>query len=75
MEPVYFVLALMGCGDAGNLCVQARVEPARYTSVQACQAAQTAALQRNSDLDYPVISASCRPSGQRWAAVDGKPRG
>ena len=75
MEPVYFVMALMGCADAGDLCREARIEPVRYTSIQACQAQQPAALRRNSDLDYPEISAQCRASGQRWAAVAAKPRG
>lgn len=75
MEPVYFVMAIMGCGDAGDLCREARVEPVRYTSIQACQAQEPAALRRNTDLDYPEISATCRSTGQRWAAADLKPRG
>ena len=69
MEPVYFVMAIMGCGDAGDLCREARVEPVRYTSIQACQAAQPAALRRNTNLDYPEISAQCRSTAPRWAAA------
>ncbi|WP_448662675.1 hypothetical protein ACG3SL_18785 [Sphingomonas sp. CJ20] len=60
MEPVLYVLAIMGCGDDSALCKQARVEPARYTSIMACQEAMPAALQRNTDIDYPVISATCQ---------------
>lgn len=60
MDQVLYVLAIMGCGDDSALCQQARVEPARYTSIQACQEAMPAALQRNTDIDYPVISAACQ---------------
>lgn len=62
MEPVLYVMAIMGCGDAGGLCAQARLDPARYTSLQACQAAAPAALARHTDLDFPEISAQCRAS-------------
>lgn len=65
MDQVLYVLAIMGCGDDSLQCQQARVEPARYTSIQACQEAVPAALQRNTDLDFPVISAACqRRTGQ-----------
>lgn len=60
MDQVLYVLAIMGCGDDSMQCQQARLEPARYTSVQACQAAAPGALQRNTDLDFPVISAACQ---------------
>ena len=63
MEQVLYVLAIMGCGDDSMQCQQARVEPARYTSIQACQQAMPAALQRNTDVDFPVISAACRRQG------------
>ncbi|MEO7688755.1 MAG: hypothetical protein ABIS51_05670 [Sphingomonas sp.] len=65
MEPLYFVMAIMGCGDGSSNCAQARVEPAHYTTVQQCQAAMPAALIRNSDIDYPVVSAACRSVGQQ----------
>ena len=71
MDQVIYVLAIMGCGDDNLACRQARVEPVRYTSYAACQEAMPAALQRNTDVDYPVISAAC----QRTSAlmVDAKP--
>ena len=75
MEPVFFVMALMGCGDAGDMCTQARVEPVRYTSIQACQAQANAALLRNTDLDFPVITAHCRSTAQQWASARVKPAG
>jgi hypothetical protein len=60
MDQVLYVLAIMGCGDDSMQCQQTRVEPARYTSIQACQQAMPAALQRNTDVDFPVISAACQ---------------
>lgn len=63
MEPILYVLAIMGCGDDAAQCKQARIEPAHYTSVQACQAAMPDALSRNSDLEFPVLTAACRREG------------
>ena len=65
MEPLYFVMAIMGCGDGTANCAEARVEPVHYATVQQCQAAMPAALIRNSDIDYPVVSAACRSVGQQ----------
>lgn len=65
MDQVLYVLAILGCGDDSAQCQQARVEPVQYTSIQACQEAMPAALQRNTDVDFPVISAACqRQTGQ-----------
>lgn len=71
MDQVLYVLAIMGCGDDSMACQQARVEPARYTSIQACQEAMPAALGRNTDIDYPVITAACRRQGNEM--VQAKP--
>ncbi len=60
MGAAYFVLAIMGCADGSTGCAEARVEPARYATVQQCHAAMPAALARNTDLSFPVISAACR---------------
>lgn len=62
MEPVIYVMAILGCGDAGGLCSPARIDPARFTSLQACQAAAPAALTKHVDLDFPELSAKCRPT-------------
>lgn len=69
MEPIFFVMAIMGCGDAGDACREARIEPVRYTSIQACRADATAALQRNSDVDFPVVTASCRSTTPQMAVT------
>lgn len=65
MEPLFYVMAIMGCTDGTATCADARIEPVQYRSVQACQAAMPAALMRNSDLEFPEISAACRATRQR----------
>ena len=76
MEPVFFVLAIMGCADGGVQCAEARIDPARYSTVQQCMAAAPSVLARNTDIEAPVVSASCRSTG--FQTVSGKaaaPRG
>lgn len=73
MQQVFYVMAIMGCGDGEAQCSQARVEPARYTSYVACQEAMPEALRRNNDLSFPVISAACQRQGERM--VDRGPPG
>ncbi|GGE87006.1 MULTISPECIES: hypothetical protein [Sphingomonas] len=68
MEPILYVLAIMGCGDGQSRCEQVRVEPARYSSVVACRAAAPGALMRSTDLSYPVVVSECRTT-QQVAAV------
>ncbi|PAX06842.1 hypothetical protein [Sphingomonas lenta] len=63
MEPVYFILAIMGCGDGQAACQEQRVEPVRYETAAECRAAMPVALQRHTDIDFPVVSAACRASG------------
>jgi hypothetical protein len=75
MEPLYFVMAIMGCGDAGMGCEQVRVEPARYRSVLECQAAMPDALRRNSDLSFPELTGTCQRKGLRMAKNETRPRG
>ena len=72
-----YVLAIMGCPDGGMACTEARVERVQYTSIQACQAAMPAALMRNTDIDYPAITAACRSNGPRMVdrSTAAAPRG
>jgi len=39
MGPAYFVLAVLGCGDAETMCREVRVVDARYQSAAECMAA------------------------------------
>lgn len=73
MDPFFYVMAIMGCGDGSTACAEARVEPVHYQSIQACQAAMPAALQRNTDIAYPVVTASCRANGARLVQAE-RPR-
>lgn len=67
MDPLFYVMAIMGCGDGSSACQQARIEQAQYASIGECQRAMPAALARNSDVDFPVVTASCRATGARLA--------
>lgn len=72
MGSVFYVIAIMGCGDGQTQCAQQRIEPVRYYSAAQCQAAMPAALIRNTDIDYPTVTASCRQVGQSMAYSVGK---
>ena len=67
MNSVFYVIAIMGCGDGQTQCAQQRIEPVRYYSAAQCRAAMPAALIRNTDIDYPTITAACRQVGQSMA--------
>jgi hypothetical protein len=73
MEAAFFVMSIMGCGDANTACTEARIDPVHYSNVAQCQAAMPAALARNNDLSFPVISATCRANGQQWARTTAVP--
>jgi hypothetical protein len=75
MEPVYFVMAILGCGDGQLQCEQARIEPTRYQSVAQCQAAMAEVLPRHMDLSFPTVAATCQRQGQQMARNEPKPRG
>ena len=63
MGSVFYVIAIMGCGDGQMQCAQQRIEPVRYHNAAQCRAAMPAALQRNTDIDAPTITAACRQVG------------
>ncbi len=63
MEPLAFIIAIMGCGEAEAPCQQVRTLEARYESQAACTAATEAALIKNTDIDFPVVAAECVAAG------------
>ncbi len=67
MEPVFYVMAILGCGDDQLQCREARVEPVRYQSAAQCHAATAQVLPRHADLSFPVIVAACQRRGERMA--------
>lgn len=60
MEPLIYVMAIMGCADGGDMCSEARIAQPPFTSYQACQLAMDDQLMLNSDLSFPTIQAQCR---------------
>lgn len=74
MEPMFFVMAILGCGDANAQCTEARVVPARYETLAQCRAALPEQLARNTDVPFPTIGADCRRSSERMAKTEGKDR-
>ena len=76
MEPLFYVMAIMGCGDGNIQCTQARVVPVRYESMAQCRAALPEQLAQNTDVPYPMIGAACQKRGLDIAKADTKtPRG
>jgi hypothetical protein len=63
MGPAIFIIAIMGCGEGNAPCQQVRMLESRYESQAACTAATEAALNQNTDIDYPVVAAQCVPAG------------
>lgn len=70
MDSVFYVMAIMGCGDLQDQCQQARIEPTRYRTVVECQAAMTEVLPRHMDLSFPTVAATCQRSGNLIAKAD-----
>lgn len=73
MEPLLFVMAILGCGEGDAPCERLAIAPSRYESRAACTAAATAELPRHRDAPYPVVVADCREAGsapQRLRASD-----
>ncbi len=64
MSAAYFVIAILGCGEAEAPCDTVRTLDIRYESQSACVAATEAAASRNSDVDYPVVVAQCVAGGK-----------
>ena len=70
MGPAYFVIAIMGCGDAGTACQTVAMPAAHYASEQACMAARGDVLMANSDLDFPTLLAQCVRGAHKASAAE-----
>ena len=70
MGPAYFVIAIMGCGDAGTACQPVAMPATHYATEQACMAARGDALMANSDLDFPTLLAQCVPGAHKASAAE-----
>lgn len=63
MEPLMFVMAILGCGEADAACQEVRIVQAQYRSEAECLAATETELVRHDDLAFPTIVAQCRRAG------------
>jgi hypothetical protein len=59
MEPVLFVMAILGCGENDAPCREVALAETRYRSEAACLAATEPELARQ-DILYPIVAAECR---------------
>jgi hypothetical protein len=69
MGPGYFVIAILGCADGGTACTPVATLQSRYASEADCNAATVAALEANSDFDFPTLVARCRATTVATAAA------
>lgn len=63
MEPLIFVMAILGCGEGDAPCRELRLVEQRFASEQACMAATEDVLARNDDILFPSVVAQCRRDG------------
>ena len=49
MQPVFFVMAILGCGDGSVDCTEARIIPARYETMAQCRADLANRIAANTD--------------------------
>jgi hypothetical protein len=68
MEPVYYVIAILGCADGSTQCTPVTTIPTHYASESACSAATAVELSRNSAFDFPTLVAECRKTDPRTIA-------
>lgn len=69
MGPAYFVIAILGCADGGSACTPVATLQTRYESAAQCSAATTAALEANTNFDYPTLLARCRAGSSAMSEV------
>lgn len=68
MVPAYFVIAILGCADGGSACTPVATLQTHYATEAQCSAASAAALEANSNFDFPSLLARCRPGAVQKAA-------
>ena len=88
MGPVFYFLAIMGCGEGETACEPIATTGTSYQSVDACNQATEGALLDHVDAFFPVLVAQCHradnPAAAKvWAdevkrpgpvAIEAKPR-
>ena len=69
MEPAFFIIAILGCGEGDAPCEQVRLLQPRYASRAACTEATDRALTGETDALYPVIVAQCVGAAEKSGQV------
>ena len=64
MGPAFYIMAILGCGEADAACEPVATVAQRYQSEAECNAATEAELARRSDVLFPVVVAQCRAANQ-----------
>ena len=59
MGPAFYVMAILGCGEADTACQPVGMVETRYESLEACNAATAMAVSRHMNLAFPVVAAQC----------------
>ncbi len=62
MGPAFYIMAILGCGEAEAACEPVATSPVRYESAEACNAATATEIEQHSDALFPVVVAQCRPA-------------
>lgn len=75
MGPGYFILAVMGCGDASAICQEVRDTGQVYRSELECLADSETALTNASERSYPEIMVECRSISPQMAQRRMNPAG
>lgn len=60
MEPLLYIMAIMGCGESEAACQEVAVVERQYRSESECLAATEDELLRRDDILYPAVVAQCR---------------
>jgi hypothetical protein len=68
MEPVYYVIAILGCADGSAQCTPVATMPTQYSTAEECSAGTTQALLMNNRFDFPTLVAECRATDPRTIA-------
>ncbi len=69
MGPIFYVMAILGCGEADAACQQVDVAKAQYQSMAECNSATAEEVERRLDLAYPVVVAQCQQANSKLAAL------
>ena len=68
MDAAYFVIAILGCADGGSACTPVATLQTRFATEAQCSAATAAALEKNSNFDFPTLLARCSAGSARSTA-------